>query len=63
MMDKIAVELDLDVADQIVAAWLKDNMQLIEDVYYGENKGGHENNDDYKALKQVLAYMTEPCDD
>lgn len=63
MIDTLTVELDMDVADQIVVSWLKDNMKLIEGVYYGDNKGAHEVDEDYKAMKRILEYMTEPGND
>ena len=63
MTDTLTVELDMEVADQIVVSWLKDNMKLVEGVYYGDNSGGHEDDEDYKAMKRILEYMTEPGND
>lgn len=63
MIDTLIVELDMEVADQIVVSWLKDNMKLIEGVYYGDNSGCHEDDQDYQAMKRILEYMTEPGND
>lgn len=63
MTDTLTVELDMEVADQIVVSWLKDNMKLIEVTYYGVNSECHEDNQDYQAMKRILEYMTEPGND
>ncbi len=49
MIETLFVELDMEVADQIVVSWLKDNMKLIEGIYYGDNSGCHEDDQDYQA--------------
>ena len=46
--------------DAIVREWLEENIQLVKDIHYGENAGAHEDDEDYKALKRVLDYMTPP---
>ena len=63
MTDTLTVEVDYEVADKIVISWLKDNMKLIEDCYYGVNNECHVDNSDYQAMKRILEYMTEPGND
>ena len=63
MIETLFVELDMEVADQIVVSWLKDNMKLIEGIYYGDNSGCYEDDEDYRAMKRILEYMTEPGND
>jgi len=62
MIETLFVELDMEVADQIVVSWLKDNMRLIEGVYSGANESA-EDDQDYQAMKRILEYMTEPGND
>jgi len=60
MIKPLIVELDMKVADQVVIAWLKDNMELIKGVYYGAIDDLHEDNEDYQAMKRILDYMMGP---
>jgi hypothetical protein len=56
MTDTLTVELDMDVADQVVVSWLKENMRLIANIRGPEAL----DDEDYKAMQLILQYMMGP---
>lgn len=59
MIETLTVELDMEVADQIVVSWLKENMRLIANVSGPDAV----DDEDYKAMERILQYMTETGND
>lgn len=59
MIETLTVELDMEVAGQIVLSWLKENMRLIANVSGPDAI----DDEDYKAMERILQYMTETGDD
>ena len=58
MTDMITVELQVDCADEIAIAWLKDKIEIIKSSRRTNSDDKLEDDEDYKALRRVYEYVT-----